>query len=59
MLDKMRVNRADNKGTLIEKYVSTNPLQDPRASKGYKEAQFGFGWTNGVCLEAFLMLQML
>ena len=46
-------------GTLIEKYVSTDPLQDPRASKGYQEAQIGFGWTNGVYLEAFLMLQML
>ena len=59
MVDKNWLNRSDNKGTLIEKYVSTNPLQDPRASKGYKEAQIGFGWANGVYLEAFLTLQML
>ena len=59
MVDKMRLNRADNKGTLIEKYVSTEPVKDPRASRGYQEAQIGFGWTNGVYLEAFLMLQML
>ena len=46
-------------GTLIEKYVSTDPMQDPRASRGYQEAQIGFGWTNGVYLEALLMFQMI
>jgi len=43
-------------GTLIEKYASTDPMQDPRASRGYQDAQIGFGWTNGVSLEALLML---
>jgi len=46
-------------GTLIEKYASTDPMQDPRASRGYQEAQIGFGWTNGMYLEALRMGRMM
>jgi alpha,alpha-trehalase len=35
-------------GTIIEKYVSFNPMQDKRVKNGYAQAQRGFGWTNAV-----------
>ncbi len=37
-------------GTLIEKYVTTDPIHDKRVSQGYAQAQHGFGWTNAVYL---------
>ena len=39
-------------GSIIEKYTSYDPAQDKRVSRGYSKAQIGFGWTNGVYMEA-------
>jgi len=39
-------------GTIIEKYSAINPTQDVQVTSGYSKPQVGFGWTNGVYVEA-------
>ncbi len=41
-------------GTIIEKYDSLNPVKDVQVTSGYSKPQVGFGWTNGVYLDAVM-----
>ncbi|MDP3973071.1 MAG: trehalase family glycosidase, partial [Candidatus Nanopelagicales bacterium] len=57
MVDRGWLNAVDvsfaKTGILIEKYVTTNPLEAPTVTAGYSADQAGFGWTNAFYLDAF------